>query len=355
MRNDRYRVERAAAIGLFERSEIIHLAVNDEAGRPMAKTLHGVVVDDAVAWHGSPKGEKSSVAGRFGVVSCENIVATIPSHFIDPERACPATTYYESAQTSGIIEAVEDVREKAAVLVALMAKYQPEGGYRPITADDPLYRNAVKGLALWRVPLAAAVGKTKLGQNRTPEQMRTIVEGLWRRGGPRDVAAIARLLAANPETPTPAFLAAPDGVVLAPHLGVEAVDEAVELVEGAYWNEGIARARIAAAHRASVAWVGARDAAGALVATARATGDGAKNAWIYDVAVAPSWRRRGLGTVVLSLLLDHPAVRNVRRIQLGTRDMQPFYRRLGFEVFGGNGSTVMLRSEATAAGELVRR
>ena len=76
--------------------------------------------------------------------------------------------------------------------------------------------------------------------------------------------------------------------------------------------------------------MGARDAEGRLVATARATGDAAKRCWIYDVMVAPAWRGRGVGDAVVRLLLDHPAVRHARRIYLGTRDAQAFYGRLGF-------------------------
>ena len=76
--------------------------------------------------------------------------------------------------------------------------------------------------------------------------------------------------------------------------------------------------------------MGARDAEGRLVATARAAGDCAKRVWIYDVMVAPSRRGVGLGAAVVRLLLDHPAVRHARRVYLATRDAQRFYARLGF-------------------------
>jgi ribosomal protein S18 acetylase RimI-like enzyme len=68
-----------------------------------------------------------------------------------------------------------------------------------------------------------------------------------------------------------------------------------------------------------------------LIATARAISDQAKRAWIYDVMLAPAWRRRGLGEPLMRLLLDHPALRRTRRLYLGTRDAQAFYERLGFQ------------------------
>ena len=92
----------------------------------------------------------------------------------------------------------------------------------------------------------------------------------------------------------------------------------------------MAGACITAAHLNSPAWIGARDASGALIASARATGDGARVAWIYDVIVRPDWRGRGLGEALVRLLLDHPAVRHARMVRLGTRDAQPLYARMGF-------------------------
>jgi ribosomal protein S18 acetylase RimI-like enzyme len=105
---------------------------------------------------------------------------------------------------------------------------------------------------------------------------------------------------------------------------------AAELVFDTYWNQGIAKSVLQRAHEGSQAWVGARDAAGRLVATARALSDGAKHAWIYDVVVDPKWRGRGLGRALMRRLLDHPQVRGVHFIHLGTRDAQTFYERLGF-------------------------
>ena len=338
MRHERYRVDRSAAVELFARAEVMHLATTGGDGQPILRALHGVVVGDALVWHGAPKGEKSDVAGRTGVVSCESIVAIVPSYFIDPELACPATTYYESAQAAGTIEAVEDPDEKAAALTALMARYQPEGGFLPIDTAEPRYANVIRSLGLWRVPLTNAVGKRKLGQNRKPEQMRAIVEGLWRRGGPRDIEAIRVLLDANPHADTPRFLAAPEGFSLCLPGPADASD-AVALVRDAYWNVTNDDRAIRAAHFGSGAWVGARDAAGRLVATARAITDGGKNAWVYDVLVAPEHRGRRLGEAVMRMLLDHPAVRNVRRVLLGTLDAQSFYRRLGFEVRRTTGPT----------------
>src|SRR5207248_672135 len=134
----------------------------------------------------------------------------------------------------------------------------------------------------------------------------------------------------NPDMPLPAFLRGPAATRLACAPRDEDAPGAAALLDGAYWNGGLSRADLAAAHLGSQAWVAARDDTGGLVATARACTDGAKHAWIYDVMVAPAWRGRGLGQAVMRLLLDHPAVRGAGKLHLRTRDAQPLYRKFGF-------------------------
>ncbi|MEL6546623.1 MAG: GNAT family N-acetyltransferase, partial [Myxococcota bacterium] len=105
---------------------------------------------------------------------------------------------------------------------------------------------------------------------------------------------------------------------------------ATELLAEEYWNVGVSEQALCESHLNASAWVGARDAQGRLIATARAVSDRSKHAWIYDVAVAGGWKGRGVGSDVMGLLLDHPAVRSARNVWLSTRDAQRFYHRFGF-------------------------
>ncbi|WP_437612165.1 GNAT family N-acetyltransferase [Sorangium sp. So ce834] len=330
MRREIFRMERAEAEELLGRAEVVHMASTTAEGAPLLRAVHGVVVRGSIAFHGAPAGEKIEAVGRAAVVSCEQIVASIPSYFTDPARACPATTLYRSAQAHGVIERVDDPEHKAEVLEALMRKYQPEGGYAPLDARSPLYRKAIEGILVLAVPLERLDGKAKLAQNRAPEERARLLAKLWERGSPGDPGAIELLRGACPDTPVPDFLRAPAGCALACALGPRDVDAAVDLLEGAYWNQGVPREVIALAQLGSSAWVGARDAAGRLVATARAVSDGSKRAWMFDVMVAPPLRGLGVGEAVVRLLLAHPAVRGARHVHLGTQDAHTFYARFGF-------------------------
>ncbi|MBI5516827.1 MAG: GNAT family N-acetyltransferase [Deltaproteobacteria bacterium] len=335
MRKEIYRMPEAEALALLARAPAVHLAGVTEDGRPVLRSLHGVLVDGAVAFHGAPAGEKLDIVGRPAVVSYEEVLCEVPSYFIDPVRACPATTYYRSVQVHGTVERVKDPAARARVLAALMARFQPEGGHVPITAEEPLYRKALEGLLVARVPLERVDGKLKLGQNRGPEELTRVVRGLWERGAPGDVAALEAVLAVNPAVPRPGLFLGPDGTRLLPAPSEAHLGPALALLKDAYWNQGVPEAVLRRAHLHSDAWVVAVDESGTLVATARAVSDRAKVAWLYDVMVHPSWRGRALGEAVMKLLLDHPAVRGVTTVRLQTVDAVGFYERLGFRP--GNG------------------
>jgi ribosomal protein S18 acetylase RimI-like enzyme/nitroimidazol reductase NimA-like FMN-containing flavoprotein (pyridoxamine 5'-phosphate oxidase superfamily) len=334
MRREMFRSEREHALALLARAPTVHLAMTDPEGNPIGRTVHGVIVGDFVCFHGAPAGEKLDAIGRPVVLWCEEVVAEVPSWFSDPKRACPATTLYESVQVHGVLEQIDAPDAKAQALQALMEKFQPEGRHVPITADDPLYKAAVKGILILGVRLDRVDGKSKLAQNKSAAERATLVQRLWERGRPGDPRAVQLILAANPDTPPPAFLSAPAGVTLSCAVGPDRAAEVARLLADTYWNVGIPEAAIAAAHLNSPAWVGAFDSEGALVGSARALGDGAKWATIYDVIVAPSWRGRGVGQALVRLILDHPAVRGARKVNLRTRDAQGLYSKFGFFLVG---------------------
>jgi nitroimidazol reductase NimA-like FMN-containing flavoprotein (pyridoxamine 5'-phosphate oxidase superfamily)/predicted N-acetyltransferase YhbS len=330
LRRKEFAMEREDALAFLRQATELRIATTREDGVPVLRTVNPVVVGDRVFFHGSPSGEKTRCIGREAVLQADEVVAMIPSYFVDPERACPATTFYRSVQVRGRLERIEDPEQKAEVLERLMNLHQPEGGHAEVRASSPLYANAVRGLWVVGVRLDEVTGKCKLGQGRKPDQLVTILERLWERGEPGDPRAIEMILAANPGLPRPGFLCGPDGARLVCALHRADVDDAVRLLEDAYWNRGVPREAIARAQLGSTAWVGARNDAGALIATARANSDASRHAFVADVAVAPVFQRRGLGRALVGLLLNHPKVRHAGAVRLGTVDAAPFYERFGF-------------------------
>ncbi len=330
MRLKIYQMEHARAIHFLNGAPTVRIATSQSDGTPIMRTVHGVLVDGYLAFHGSPAGEKVNAIGRPAVASAEEVIAPIPSYFIDPERACPATTYYLSVQVHADIERTDDPDFKTRVLAALMAKLQPQGGYVPLEVDHPLYRNAVQQIMVLRMSLERLNGKAKLGQNRTPEQLSRVLQALWQRGLPSDARAIDLVRCANPDVPCPDFLNFPRGLNAFCALGQAEVEEVANLLKDEYWNVGVPREVIAQSHLNAGAWIGAKDAEGRLVCSARAVSDYAKHAWIYDVIVERSWRGNGIGQALVRFMLDHPAVRHARNVGLATRDAQGLYSKFGF-------------------------
>jgi predicted FMN-binding regulatory protein PaiB/N-acetylglutamate synthase-like GNAT family acetyltransferase len=325
MRREIYRMDRARAVDFLRRAPFVHLATTNAAGEPLLRTVHGVLVDDWLCFHGAPAGEKMESIGRPAVVSWEDVVAEIPSWFIDPERACPATTYYESVQLHGLLESVDDPLFKARVLQALMERFQPEGRHIPISADHAMYKKAVEGILIVRVSLERLDGKSKLGQNRTRENIEAVLEHLWRRGTRGDLRAIERVRAAHGLP-----LAGPAGTTLSVQPTREDAHAVAALLEGTYWSIGISNQQIARSQLGSPAWLVAHAPDGRVVSTARAIADGAKHAFILDVITHPEWRGRGLAHHLVGLLLDHPHVRGTHIVRLNTRDAERLYQRFGF-------------------------
>jgi len=331
MRKAIFRTTDEAALELLRAAPAVHLATSHPDGRPILRTVHGVLLEGDLYFHGAPAGEKMAGIGRQAVVSAEEIVAEVPSYFSDPESACPATTFFRSVMAHGRLERIDEPTLKARALQALMERYQPEGGHVPITADHPLYAKALRGLLIARLRIERIDGKAKLGQHRKSPEIGRILERLWERGRPEDLRAIEIIAAANPEAPVPKALLAPEGARLCVVPGEDALIGALELVRDEYWNTSVDSGALERSHRGASAWIVARDDGGAIVGTARALSDTGKIAWILDVAVAPRWRAKGLGSALMRALVAHPRVRSAREARLATRDAQPFYERFGFE------------------------
>ncbi len=127
------------------------------------------------------------------VFELDDILAVIPSYWVHPEDAVMATAYHRTV----IFDCEADVSQDAAVLaeqqMRLLARYQPEGGFRPVTPGDPLYQGAISHIAAVRLAIRARRAKFKLGQNRSAEVRARIVNELRQRGRPNDARAAEAL------------------------------------------------------------------------------------------------------------------------------------------------------------------
>ena len=123
------------------------------------------------------------------VFEVDEPLGVIPSYWVHAEYGGSATAYHRTVifECSAIV--MDDPALVAAQQQRLMARYQPEGGFRAIDPDDPLYRGALRQLAAVRLAVERVRTKFKLGQNRPPETRRKVVQFLRERGRPSDARA----------------------------------------------------------------------------------------------------------------------------------------------------------------------
>jgi GNAT superfamily N-acetyltransferase len=95
-----------------------------------------------------------------------------------------------------------------------------------------------------------------------------------------------------------------------------------------YWSPGIPREIVLRAMDHSICF-------GLFHATeqigfARIVSDWATFAYLADVFVLEEWRGRGLSKFLMSCIMQHPELRNLRRWMLATKDAHGLYEQFGF-------------------------
>ncbi len=135
-----------------------------------------------------------------------------------------------------------------------------------------------------------------------------------------------------------------DSIALQDHLEPARIGQLVELYGTAWWTDqrdaaGVERMLAGTDLVLSVIDRGTDR----LVGFTRALTDWRYRAFVYDVIVAPDWRGRGLGRVLVDAALERLAA--VESIELACQpEMIPFYRRWGFRDDLG-GSLLMRRRQ----------
>jgi GNAT superfamily N-acetyltransferase len=96
-----------------------------------------------------------------------------------------------------------------------------------------------------------------------------------------------------------------------------------------YWAKGIPREVVARSIETSLCF-GVYEGSGAQVGFARVISDFATIAYIGDVFVLETHRGCGLGKWLIECITTHPALQNLRRWILTTRDAHKLYAQFGF-------------------------
>ncbi len=97
-----------------------------------------------------------------------------------------------------------------------------------------------------------------------------------------------------------------------------------------YWARGIPRKTVENSIQHSLCFGIYEEGGGAQVGFARVISDFATFAYIGDVFVLDTHRGLGLGKWLMECITQHPALQNLRRWMLATRDAHGLYAQFGF-------------------------
>lgn len=123
------------------------------------------------------------------VFELDEVLAVIPSYWVHPESAVAATAYHRSVALECEARVSDDASALAEQQLRLLARYQPEGGFRAVSPEDPLYRGMLAQLCAVRLTVRERQVKFKLGQNRPAHVRASVVEELRKRGRHNDARA----------------------------------------------------------------------------------------------------------------------------------------------------------------------
>ncbi len=107
------------------------------------------------------------------------------------------------------------------------------------------------------------------------------------------------------------------------------VDLVHDFLTNCYWAKGIPREVVVRSIENALCF-GIYDGSGAQVGFARVVSDFATVAYLGDVFLLESHRGRGLGKWMMECIMQHPALRGLRRWILLTRDAHGLYGQYGF-------------------------
>jgi len=189
MRRKEFEVrERERINEVLKTADVGYLAFNGLDGWPRVTPLN-FLYDGRILWHGAIAGErfdclKHDPRATFLAVSAH---LYLPSHLLSEENATSATAAFKSVLVRGRCKSIEDPEEKCSVLNRLMEKYQPEGRFKKVSPQDPMYEKVLMATGVYALTVEGTAGKFKFAQNKSKEDRQKIAAKLKDRATPIDL------------------------------------------------------------------------------------------------------------------------------------------------------------------------
>jgi predicted FMN-binding regulatory protein PaiB len=123
----------------------------------------------------------------------QDILAVIPSYWVDENYAGAATTYYRYAELDCRVRILDTPEGQLPIYEGLMRKFQPEGRFEKLDPESPIYEQSFRSLVVLELDVEQVRSKWKLGQNRPVETRLRVAQELEKRARGADLRAAAEI------------------------------------------------------------------------------------------------------------------------------------------------------------------
>jgi nitroimidazol reductase NimA-like FMN-containing flavoprotein (pyridoxamine 5'-phosphate oxidase superfamily) len=179
MRRSEYKSDDPAEYRFItETAEVGHLGFITPDGYPRVVPLNFVADSRVIYFHGATGGEKYEVlkANPKVTFNIDIPYSILPSYWTSKENAGTKTCLFKSVLIRGRCKVVDEDVECIKALNLLMERYQPEGRYKPISADEPIYANLLKTTAVFRIDAEQTDIKIKFPKNKPDEHKKMLID-----------------------------------------------------------------------------------------------------------------------------------------------------------------------------------
>jgi N-acetylglutamate synthase-like GNAT family acetyltransferase len=108
-------------------------------------------------------------------------------------------------------------------------------------------------------------------------------------------------------------------------------DKIREMLKEVFWSIGIEKNEIMQGAANSALLAGVFNSENQQIGFARVVSDKTRFAYIMDVVVDESYRKQGIGQLMIRNILDHPDLKDVYQWLLKTKDAHGVYKNAGFK------------------------
>lgn len=311
-------------------------------GQPFVLPTAHARVDNVIYLHGAAANRMFRTVAQGGPVC---LAFTLIDGLVMARSAFHHSVNYRSVAAFGVGQEVIDLDEKRRALDALV-NHVAEGRASEVIAPTP---EELKSTLVVRVPIDEASAKVRAhGVVDLPEHVALgthwagVIPLALTTTGPLRDALLPSTLAPTPPIaqltqrfhgPAPIELLQGDLLFSTDKARLDVPLIHRFLCDESYWSKGVTLARVQKSIDTSLCFGVYRlqDGKAVQIAYARVLSDGGRFGYFGDVFVIDSERGHGISKRLVQFVLDHPEVRDLDRLLLGTADAHSLYSRYGFQ------------------------